>query len=340
MADEAFRVIKGNATGAQISIGDEFLIGRVAEGEGKLGDDPELSRQHARVSRSGDSDPDRGSRLDQRHLRQRSADLGSARAQDRATRSSWARPPSSSWAPEGRPHRSPGRQESRCCLRSRTAPAPAPGRASSRRACPRRAAAAGAPAAGRKGPPVPLLAALGGLLVAIVIAVVVLAGGGDDSEEDSAETLSTNRRATVVINTKGPESDDEGNQTVAAGGGTGIIVDADKGMVLTNAHVVAGQTSIKATVGGDEVNARVLGQAPCEDLAVIQLNPKPAEPHAGRARGRQGHGNLRARRSRLWASRAPSRRRSPSASSRPRRARSRRPSGPRPSARRCPSCRP
>ena len=110
--------------------------------------------------------------------------------------------------------------------------------------------------------------------MAVVIAVVVLSGGGDDSE-DAAETLSTNRNATVVINTKGPESDEDGNQTVAAGGGTGVIVDADKGMVLTNAHVVAGQTSIKATVGGDEVNARVLGQAPCEDLAVIQLNPKP-----------------------------------------------------------------
>jgi S1-C subfamily serine protease len=63
---------------------------------------------------------------------------------------------------------------------------------------------------------------------------------------------------------------------VVSGGGTGIVVDSDKGYVLTNDHVVAGATSVKARLEtGEEVNARVLGNAPCEDLAVIQLNPRP-----------------------------------------------------------------
>ncbi len=47
---ESLRIVSGNAAGTEISLeGDEFLIGRIAEGEGKLGDDPEISRRHARI---------------------------------------------------------------------------------------------------------------------------------------------------------------------------------------------------------------------------------------------------------------------------------------------------
>ena len=46
------RVTEGNARGAEIEVEDEFLIGRQAEGAGTLGDDIEISRQHARIRRS------------------------------------------------------------------------------------------------------------------------------------------------------------------------------------------------------------------------------------------------------------------------------------------------
>jgi hypothetical protein len=52
MAGESFRVVAGNLAGGQIQLGDEFQIGRTAPGEGRLGDDPELSRVHAKVSRN------------------------------------------------------------------------------------------------------------------------------------------------------------------------------------------------------------------------------------------------------------------------------------------------
>jgi S1-C subfamily serine protease len=46
--------------------------------------------------------------------------------------------------------------------------------------------------------------------------------------------------------------------------------------LLTNAHVVAGATSVKVRLeNGEDVNARVLATAPCEDLAVIELATKP-----------------------------------------------------------------
>jgi pSer/pThr/pTyr-binding forkhead associated (FHA) protein len=44
-------VISGNATGATIAVEDELVIGRHADGPGRLSEDEEISRQHARISR-------------------------------------------------------------------------------------------------------------------------------------------------------------------------------------------------------------------------------------------------------------------------------------------------
>jgi len=52
MAGEQLLVAEGQERGKRLSVGAELLIGREAPGdEGRLGDDPELSRRHARVSR-------------------------------------------------------------------------------------------------------------------------------------------------------------------------------------------------------------------------------------------------------------------------------------------------
>lgn len=47
-------VISGNATGLSITVEDELVIGRLASGDGRLEEDPELSRHHARISRERD----------------------------------------------------------------------------------------------------------------------------------------------------------------------------------------------------------------------------------------------------------------------------------------------
>jgi hypothetical protein len=44
-------VISGNASGSMIVVADELVIGRHATGAGKLSEDEEISRQHARISR-------------------------------------------------------------------------------------------------------------------------------------------------------------------------------------------------------------------------------------------------------------------------------------------------
>jgi serine protease DegQ len=57
--------------------------------------------------------------------------------------------------------------------------------------------------------------------------------------------------------------------------GSGVIVDANKGYVLTNNHVVEGADDIAVTVpDGRTVKAKVLGTDPDTDLAVLQI---PAE---------------------------------------------------------------
>jgi pSer/pThr/pTyr-binding forkhead associated (FHA) protein len=49
-------MISGNATGDMIVIEDELVIGRHADGPGRLSEDEEISRQHARISREATGD--------------------------------------------------------------------------------------------------------------------------------------------------------------------------------------------------------------------------------------------------------------------------------------------
>jgi pSer/pThr/pTyr-binding forkhead associated (FHA) protein len=52
MAGEQLRVTEGNAHGEQLSVDGDVLIGRSADDPaGRLGDDPEISRRHARAWR-------------------------------------------------------------------------------------------------------------------------------------------------------------------------------------------------------------------------------------------------------------------------------------------------
>jgi S1-C subfamily serine protease len=57
-----------------------------------------------------------------------------------------------------------------------------------------------------------------------------------------------------------------------AGSGTGWVYDADKGTIVTNAHVVAPGQTFQIGVDGQLRDASLLGVAPCEDLAVLQVS--------------------------------------------------------------------
>lgn len=61
--------------------------------------------------------------------------------------------------------------------------------------------------------------------------------------------------------------------------GSGVIFDGEKGLVLTNAHVIGGATSIRARLlDGREFDADLVGSAPDFDLAVLHLANATALP--------------------------------------------------------------
>ncbi len=58
--------------------------------------------------------------------------------------------------------------------------------------------------------------------------------------------------------------------------GSGVIIDADKGYVVTNNHVVDNATVIKVQLSdGRKFDAKMVGEDPRSDIALIQIqNPK------------------------------------------------------------------
>jgi len=57
--------------------------------------------------------------------------------------------------------------------------------------------------------------------------------------------------------------------------GSGVIIDAENGIVVTNSHVIAGAHEIKVTLkDGRSFEAKVLGSDPDADVAVVQIEAK------------------------------------------------------------------
>lgn len=105
-------------------------------------------------------------------------------------------------------------------------------------------------------------------------------GGGSGSgsseasiDQTSAVTLETAETATVKIQALGSLVDPVEGAMEGGWWGTGLVVDSD-GLVVTNNHVVVGAATLKASVGGKNYDARILGTSECLDLAVIKLDGK------------------------------------------------------------------
>jgi S1-C subfamily serine protease len=63
--------------------------------------------------------------------------------------------------------------------------------------------------------------------------------------------------------------------------GSAFVLDAERGLVVTNAHVTWGASSLRAVLSdGSEVRGQIAAEAPCDDLAVISLDPVPSNIEA------------------------------------------------------------
>ena len=116
-------------------------------------------------------------------------------------------------------------------------------------------------------------------VAATAVAVfAVLALTRQSEEERVAAVVRDVAPATVRV-----EARSAGNR---AGLGSGWVLDGDAGLVVTAAHVLNRGERYFVTAGGEESEAKVVGVAPCDDLAVLQAESavgQAALPLAGEA---------------------------------------------------------
>lgn len=105
-----------------------------------------------------------------------------------------------------------------------------------------------------------------GIAVGVLFGVGVI-GGGEEVEEPPSvpELIAAVEPSTVQIRGKYAPSDE------SVGTGTGWVLDAEQGLIVTNAHVVNAFPLMFVALGDDERSAEIVGVAPCEDLAVLRL---------------------------------------------------------------------
>jgi S1-C subfamily serine protease len=109
-----------------------------------------------------------------------------------------------------------------------------------------------------------MLLAGGALALAAIAVIAVLALTGDD-EKSVAEIVEDAKGRTVLV------SVDTG-QGGQGGVGSGVVLDADEGHILTNFHVVNGGTGFNVGVEEDSRTAELIAAAPCDDLALLKVD--------------------------------------------------------------------
>jgi S1-C subfamily serine protease len=82
--------------------------------------------------------------------------------------------------------------------------------------------------------------------------------GGEGTDEAVRKVVKNAESSTVSIE-------------IGGGGGTGWVLDAGAGLVVTNAHVIGGNQDVQVGVDGKLRNASLHAISPCEDLAVLRV---------------------------------------------------------------------
>ncbi len=115
------------------------------------------------------------------------------------------------------------------------------------------------------------------VLVALAVAGLALSGvlsgddgadGGGGAEPTTQEIVRAVTPSTVLVSS--------GLDGAPSASGSGWVLDAEEGLVVTNAHVVniqpdAGTSAFAVTADGRSRPAEVVGMAPCEDLALLRV---------------------------------------------------------------------
>jgi S1-C subfamily serine protease len=106
--------------------------------------------------------------------------------------------------------------------------------------------------------------------LAAIAGILGLAGvfSGDDDGKASVDV------AQIVKDVQPSAVRVVARETGQEASGTGWVYDAKKGLVVTNFHVVNGASDFEVAVDGAERDAKVVGAAPCDDLAVLSVEDR------------------------------------------------------------------
>jgi putative serine protease PepD len=106
--------------------------------------------------------------------------------------------------------------------------------------------------------------ALGAAMLALVAVAVLLETGSLSSDEDVPDVVRRLTPSTVLVETLDGER--------RTGTGSGWVLDARAGLIVTAAHVVNTGESYRVASDGQSRPASLMASAPCEDLAVLKVS--------------------------------------------------------------------
>ena len=113
-----------------------------------------------------------------------------------------------------------------------------------------------------------MLIAVAAMAIAAIAVILAAAGvfeggrAGDREELSPAEIVDLARPSTAVVVALGGGA--------RAGNGTGWVLDAEEGLIVTNAHVIDAGEAFRVGTEESLSDAEVVGVAPCDDLAVLR----------------------------------------------------------------------
>ena len=115
--------------------------------------------------------------------------------------------------------------------------------------------------------------ALVGIALAVLFATGAIGGGSDGNAtpppaNSVASAAALAARSTVLVTTY--------HLGERRGNGTGWVLDAKQGLIVTNAHVVNGGEVVDVRFGDKEQRARFVAVAPCEDVALLKIQDTTA----------------------------------------------------------------
>src|SRR3954452_15965474 len=103
---------------------------------------------------------------------------------------------------------------------------------------------------------------LAGLAVLAAVGALIVFLSSRDDTPTTAEIVNDARARTVLIDAKSPECESRGS---------GFVLGAASGLIVTNFHVVNGGHNILVGLDGDIREAQLYSAAPCDDLAVVKV---------------------------------------------------------------------